>query len=91
MPSKKRALYRITKNHVKGENIMAKKSYNHYVSVVVEGQLDNWTGSNPEKDPSSIMEALQRAECYRSLGKTSYAVVIKELNEGDYYDKRKMI
>lgn len=64
---------------------MAKKLYNHYVSVVVEGQLDCWTGANPEKDPNSIMTALQRAECYRSLGKTAYAVEIKELNEGDYY------
>lgn len=64
---------------------MAKKLYNHYVSVVVEGRLDNWTGANPEKDPNSIMTALQRAECYRSLGKPAYAVEIKELQESDYY------
>ena len=56
---------------------------NHYVSVCVDGNLIGWTGANPEKDPNSKMQALQRAECYRSMGHTAYAVEVIEIKEED--------
>lgn len=56
---------------------------NHYTSVVVDGNIIGWTGANPEKDANSKIHALQRAECYRSMGHTAYAVEIIEIKEED--------
>lgn len=56
---------------------------NHYVSVIVDGQIIGWTGPNPEKDKNSKVHALQRAECYRSMGHTAYAIEVIEIKEED--------
>jgi len=52
---------------------------NRFVSVVVEGNLDCWTGPNPDKFPSSMRDALERAKTLRGTGKAAYAVVVTEI------------
>lgn len=52
---------------------------NHFVSVLVDGQLDAWTGPNPEKNRASKKLAVQRAETLRREGHTAYAVEVIEI------------
>jgi len=54
---------------------------NRYVSVVVNGKLDVWTGNNPDKDPEAKRKALERAEFLRRGGDTAYAVLVSEIRE----------
>ena len=52
---------------------------NHYVSVVVDGQLDNWVGRNPEKYPQDRAAAVSRARRLREAQRCAYAVEVKEI------------
>lgn len=52
---------------------------NHYVSVVVDGQLDNWVGRNPEKYPLDRSRAVERARRLREAHRCAYAVEVKEI------------
>lgn len=55
-----------------------------YVTVVVNGQLDAWTGKNPDKYPQSINEAKKRANFLRECGfKTAYPIIVIEIKETD--------
>jgi len=56
---------------------------NKYVTVVVAGQLDVWTGKNPDKFPGAKREALGRAQVLREKGKTAYAVTVEEILPSD--------
>ena len=57
---------------------------NKYVSVVVEGKLDTWTGANPDKFPKAKNVALFKAALFREQGKTAYAVVVEEILDEDH-------
>ena len=56
---------------------------NRYVSVVVNGQLDAWTGKNPDKDPEAKRKALERAGLLRRKSHTAYAVLVTEILASD--------
>lgn len=61
-----------------------KYTKNKYVSVVVEGRLDTWTGNNPDKDPKALGAAMIRAELLRREGgKRAYPVVIEEIKSSE--------
>jgi len=62
---------------------------NHYVSVIVDGKLDAWTGPNPEHDKTIQRTALARAEFLRKEGHTAYAVEIIEIKPEDVEKKAK--
>jgi hypothetical protein len=69
------------------EELARRQLINKYVSVVVEGQLDVWTGPNPDKDPTAFEQARKRARIVRSqTGKTAYAVVVKEIPDAPATD-----
>jgi len=51
---------------------------NKYVTVVVKGQLDVWTGRNPDKFPEDRATALKRADL---IG--GYAVTVTEILPDD--------
>ncbi len=52
---------------------------NNYVSVIVDGKLDIWTGPSPAKDAYPKRLALARAEHLKKQGKEAYAVEITEI------------
>jgi len=52
---------------------------NEFMGVISEGKLIPQTWPNPESDFDRSMEALDRAEGLRQYGRTSYAVLVKEM------------
>lgn len=58
---------------------------NKYVSVVVNGQLSNWTGPNPSVEEDAIQRALKSAELstQSQAGVTAYPVLITQILPDD--------
>ena len=58
---------------------------NKYVSVVVNGNLSNWTGPNPAKDEEAIEKAFKIAEANSKVNPeaTVYPVLVTQILPGD--------
>jgi hypothetical protein len=56
---------------------------NKYVTIIVNGQLDEWTGENPDKYPPSAVRSLARTKLLKKTGKTAYPVLLTEILESD--------